>query len=50
LRPAITPAFVLGPSAPRTFTATRLTNFATPYVFLPIVPATWLPCPFSSVF
>jgi hypothetical protein len=49
-RPWITPEFVPAPSASRTFTATRETALATPYVAPPIVPATWEPWPFSSVF
>jgi hypothetical protein len=49
-RPWITPEFVPAPSASRTFTATRETALATPNVAPPIVPATWEPWPFSSVF
>jgi len=47
--PARTPEFVPEPSLSRTFTATSSTFLDTPYVLPPIVPATWLPCPFSSV-
>lgn len=47
--PEMTPEFVPAPSASRVLTATNSTCLATPKVAPPTVPATWLPCPFSSV-
>ncbi len=48
--PMSTPELEPEPWASRTLTATRLTFLATPKVRPPMVPATWLPWPFSSVF
>lgn len=46
--PAMTPEFVPDPLAFKTLTANSDTFFATPYVFEPTVPATWVPWPLPS--
>jgi len=47
--PAMTVVFVPLPSSPRTLTPIRWVFLATPYFVPPIVPATWVPCPWRSV-
>ena len=47
--PAMTPEVEPLPVQLRTRTGTSVTASATPYVALPIVPATWVPCPLQSV-
>ncbi len=46
--PAITPANEPLPVQSSTRIATSETAFATPYFELPMVPATWVPCPLQS--
>ena len=46
--PASTVDVLPDPSFPRTLTATRETFVATPTREPPMVPATWVPCPFPS--
>src|ERR671914_3134752 len=46
--PAMTHEVRPTPAHDRTRTATRVTDFATPYVAPPMVPETWVPCPLQS--
>ena len=46
--PAMTPDVEPEPEQLSTRTAWRVTALATPYVVPPVVPATWVPCPWQS--